>query len=149
MEKSSFSFKSPKDSLGLALWQTTITWQRLIKEALEPYNISHAQHVIMAILLWLDETNEDMNQVSISLLSKLDKMTVSSSLKKLSQMGLVKRMEHAKDTRAKSVALTDNGKALAQMLVPLVETIDAKFFGILSRADNRELGRMLGLLGAK
>jgi len=41
-----------EDSPGLLLWQTTIFWQRMIKKALEPYGISHAQFVIMVILLW-------------------------------------------------------------------------------------------------
>jgi len=47
-----FSVDAPEDSLGFLLWQTTTFWHRLIKKALEPYGISHAQFVIMAILLW-------------------------------------------------------------------------------------------------
>jgi MarR family transcriptional regulator, organic hydroperoxide resistance regulator len=43
-----FGFDRPEDSHGFLLWQTTMIWQRQIKQALEPYNISHAQFVIMA-----------------------------------------------------------------------------------------------------
>ncbi len=45
-----FGFDAPEDSPGFLLWQTTISWQRMIKKALEPHDISHAQFVIMAIL---------------------------------------------------------------------------------------------------
>ena len=83
MSASAFGFKRPEDSPGLLLWQTTITWQRLIKNALIEYDISHPQFVIMAILLWFTEKGEDPTQIAIIRLSKLDKMTVSQSLKKL------------------------------------------------------------------
>lgn len=49
-----FGFAKPEDSPGFLLWQTTIIWQRRIKKALESHDISHAQFVIMAILLWFE-----------------------------------------------------------------------------------------------
>jgi hypothetical protein len=49
-----FSFDAPEDSPGLLLWQTTVTWQRQIKKALDPYDIAHAQFVIMAITFWFE-----------------------------------------------------------------------------------------------
>ena len=109
--RSPFGFEKPEDSPGFLLWQTTITWQRLIKNALEPFGIAHAQFVIMAILMWFEEHDYDTVQVSIVNWSKLDKMTVSKSLKKLGEQGLVNRAEHNVDTRAKRVALTDKGRA--------------------------------------
>ncbi len=54
-----FSVEHPEDSSGLLLWQTTITWQRLIKKALEPYSISHARFVILAIVLWFEGIHEE------------------------------------------------------------------------------------------
>ncbi len=146
MHKSAFGFERPEDSPGLLLWQTTITWQRLIKDALNEYDISHPQFVILAILLWFTEHSEDPNQVAIIRLSKLDKMTVSQSLKKLAAQHLVARFEHQADTRAKSVQLTVKGQTLAKKLVSVVEKIDAQFFGKLSQADGESLVRVLGAL---
>ena len=142
----SFSFDSPKDSPGLLLWQTTITWQRLIREALEPYDIAHSQYVVLAILLWFDEHQKPTNQTAVSRMSKLDKMTVSLCLKKLTQLKLVRRQEDIRDTRAKSVSLTPQGKALAQKLVALVESVDAQFFDKLSPDGMRGLVKLLGQL---
>ncbi len=36
MTDSVFGFEQPEHSPGFLLWQTTITWQRLIKKALDP-----------------------------------------------------------------------------------------------------------------
>lgn len=144
--KNTFAVDTPEDSLGLLLWQTTITWQRQIREFLEPYGITHPQFVIMAILLWHDEHHGIINQVTIVNMSKLDKMTVSASLKKLTLQGYVCREENRIDTRSKSVSLTLSGKDFIRQLVPQVERIDAEFFGKLELGDQKELVRIMGNL---
>ncbi len=138
-----FGFEKPEDSPGFLLWQTTITWQRLIKKALDPYGISHAQFVVMAITLWLEGHGYASTQIQLAHWSKLDKMTVSKALKKLAADGLVTRAEHTRDSRAKSVALTPAGRELICKLVPLVEDIDAQFFGVVSVDDQRALIQLL------
>jgi DNA-binding MarR family transcriptional regulator len=141
-----FGFDKPEDSPGFLLWQTTMLWQRQIKKALEVYDISHAQFVIMATLLWFEAHGYDTTQILIVNWSKLDKMTVSKSLKKLVTMGLVNRIEHETDTRAKSVSLTDNGKKLVHKLVPIVEGIDGKFFSKVPGLEQKSLIQILGRL---
>ena len=138
-----FGFDAPKQSPGFLLWQTTLCWQRLIKKALEPHNISHAQFVILAILLWWQGNNKDVTQIDIIGMSKLDKMTVSKSLKKLVAMDLVERYENQEDTRAKSVKLTKSGAALARKLVPIVEGVDSDFFGQLKNKEEQNLITLL------
>ncbi len=141
-----FGFDKPEDSPGFLLWQTSVVWQRLVKKTLEPYDISHAQFVIMALLLWFEEQEYDITQILIVNWSKLDKMTVSQALKKLVAQGLVQRVEHEVDTRAKRPSLTEKGKTLLCQLVPLVEKIDADFFGKITAQDQRELIRILNIL---
>ncbi len=136
---SSFGFEAPEDSPGFLLWQTTITWQRAIKKSLDPFEITHPQFVILAILLWFEESDVIPNQVLIINQSKLDKMTVSKSIKSLAQKDLVTRDEHPEDTRAKSVCLTKSGIKLAKKLVGIVESVDAKYFGILNKQDQKNL----------
>ncbi|MBS0272548.1 MAG: MarR family transcriptional regulator [Proteobacteria bacterium] len=136
---SAFGFDNPEDSPGFLLWQTTITWQRLIKKALDVHNISHAQFVIMAVLLWFEEHQQNSTQISISRLSKLDKMTVSKALRKLVGQGYITREESPKDTRAKWVALTPQGKQLVSKLIPIVEGIDDQFFSVIDKNDQKKL----------
>lgn len=139
MSDSAFGFERADDSPGFLLWKTTVRWQRLIKEALERYDISHSQFVIMAILLWWKEKKTDVTQIDLVKESQLDKMTVSKALRKLEKMGLVGRHENASDSRAKTVYLSDAGVALTKKLVPVVEGIDAEFFGILSDMEHDHL----------
>jgi len=146
MKNLPFGFDRPQDSPGFLLWQTTMIWQRLIKKVLEPYDISHAGFVIMATLLWFQAHHYDTTQTLIADWSKLDKMTVSKSLKKLMALGLVNRAEHETDTRAKSVSLTDKGKDLVHTLVPLVEDIDKRFFAKITDQEQQSLIRIFSKL---
>lgn len=134
-----FSFNKAEESYGFLLWQTTITWQRIIRNALEPYNISHAEFVIMASILWFTIKEIDITQISIANHSKLDKMTISKSLKKLVNMGYVNRVEHKEDSRAKNVSLTTEGIKLISKLVIIVEDIDKKFFAKLTKNEKENL----------
>lgn len=139
MANSPFGFDAPEHSPGFLLWQTTTCWQRLIKKSLEEYNVSHSQFVIMAILLWWQNKDRNITQVDVINMSNLDKMTVSKSLKKLCSIGLVVRTEHKEDTRVKLVFLTSQGIDLIKKLVPIVESIDANFFGKLKKDQESNL----------
>jgi MarR family transcriptional regulator, organic hydroperoxide resistance regulator len=143
-----FGFDRPEDSPGFLLWQTTMLWQRQIRKALEAHDISHAQFVIMAVLLWFKANGYDTTQVLIANWTKLDKMTVSKSLKKLVAQGLVDRMEHETDTRANSICLTDKGKKMVHQLVPIVEGIDDVFFGSATKVEQKSLLSILRKLSA-
>ena len=138
-KKTAFGFEKPEYSPGFLLWQTTVLWQRLIRKELDQHNLSHAQFVVMASLLWFEEQGESVTQVDIISMSKLDKMTVSSSLKKLADQKLVKRSESAQDTRAKNVVLTKQGRGKVQSLVPRIEAIDEEFFGVCSLKEQKAL----------
>jgi len=134
-----FGFERPEHSPGFLLWQVTISWQRLIKAALAPYNISHSQFVILALLMWLKKSDKNAAQTTISKLSKLDKMTISKSLKKLAIEGYVTRSDMKEDTRSKYALLTPKGERLICQLVPIIEQIDEDFFKILSDNKRAEL----------
>jgi DNA-binding MarR family transcriptional regulator len=149
MADPAFGFEKPEHSPGFLLWQTTITWQRQIKKALDPYDISHAQFVILANTLWFEGVKQTPTQILIARSTKLDKMTVSKSLKKLTAQGLIKRTEHKDDTRAKSVHLTTKGKTMTSKLVPIVEKIDTDFFGVLNGASQQSLINILADLVSK
>ena len=148
-KKSVFSIEKPEDSLGFLLWKNTTIWQRRIKAALLPHDISHAQFVIMAVTRWFFENRQEPTQVNIAQLSGLDKMTISKSLKKLTIMGLVSRAEDVRDTRAKTVILTAKGNKLIERLVSIVDDIDGKFFGVLTVKEQKLLGQIFCCLDNK
>ena len=146
MRKSAFTVSEPEASLGFMLWQTTVVWQRKVKSSLESYDISHAQFVVLANILWFVEQGETPNQIMIVNLSKLDKMTVSKALKKLVAEGLVKRVEDPVDTRAKALSLTGKGLKLIQKLIALVEQVDDDHFSVLDKVEKTALLNLFGKL---
>lgn len=149
MPNSSFGFNSPEDSPGFLLWQVTAEWQRKIKVAIEPLGITQPQFVICALLLWFNENNISPTQVALIEKSKLDKMTVSASLKKLSDKNLIQREESPSDTRAKLSSLTPQGKRLIKKAVKIVENIDHLYFSKLNKKDLSVLKNILYTLVSK
>jgi MarR family transcriptional regulator, organic hydroperoxide resistance regulator len=126
-----FSVDKPEDSSGFLLWQVTNLWQREIKKALEPYGLTHSQFVLMASIHWLALHKVDVTQIVLSTHTKIDPMTTSTVLRTLQQRGFIQRQEHSTDTRAKTVAMTDEGKKIIKKAVVTVEKFDHQFFSTL------------------
>jgi DNA-binding MarR family transcriptional regulator len=146
-EDNPFSVEQSEESPGFLLWQVTNLWQRAIKKALEPYDLTHSQFVLMASIHWLTLHKQDVTQVLLSSHTKIDPMTTSTVLRTLEAKGLLQRQEHAKDTRAKTVALTETGKKMIKQAVKTVEAFDKSFFAVLGEDVQKFNGQLLVLLG--
>ena len=144
-----FSVEKAEDSSGFLLWQVTNLWQREIKKALEPYDLTHSQYVLMASIHWLTLNNQDVTQILLSSHTKIDPMTTSTVLRTLEAKGFLQRQEHATDTRAKTVGLTENGKELIKQAVKAVEDFDKTFFSTLGERTQPFNEQLLTLLGQK
>jgi len=140
--KSNFQVKKAEHSSGFLLWQVTTLWQREIKNALTTVNLSHSGFVILASLLWFKEQNKIVTQTTIIEHTKLDKMTISKSLKNLVKNDFVVRTENEIDTRAKTIALTKIGINLAIESIKIVEDIDNKFFSKLNMDNKKKLNSL-------
>ncbi|WP_316823902.1 MarR family winged helix-turn-helix transcriptional regulator [Pedobacter miscanthi] len=131
-EYNTFSVEKAEDSSGFLLWQVTNLWQREIRKALEEYNITHSQFVLLASIHWLSVQKKEITQILLSTHTKIDPMTTSSVLKTLQKKELIQRSENLTDTRAKTVVLTEAGLKLIAKAVVTVEKFDRDFFSILS-----------------
>ena len=144
-----FSVEKAEESSGFLLWQVTNLWQREIKKALEPYDLTHSQFVLMASIHWLTLHKQDVTQILLSSHTKIDPMTTSTVLRTLQTKGLLQRQEHLTDTRAKTVGLTDNGKKIIKQAVKTVETFDRNFFVKLGDKTENFNTQLLTLLENK
>lgn len=138
-----FSVDKPEDSSGFLLWQVTNLWQREIKKALEKYDLTHSQFVLMASIHWLVMNSQEVTQIVLSAHTKIDPMTTSTVLRTLQQKGFVQRREHHTDTRAKTVELTPAGINTIKEAVIAVEAFDREFFSVLG---NNQTGLRKNLL---
>ncbi len=126
-----FHFKSPNDSPGYLLGQVTMLWQRKLRKVLDPLDLTHTQFVLLASLGWLSKTNDNVTQVDIAKQSNADRMMVSKVLRTLEEKDFITRQEHATDTRAKTIRLTNKGEKILQKALVAVENADLEFFSIL------------------
>jgi DNA-binding MarR family transcriptional regulator len=121
-------FAEPGDSPGFLLWHLTLRWQRQIVAALAPLGLTHVQFVLLACTYWLNLRGENPNQLAVASLAGTDITMTSQVLRKLEGRGLVTRRTDARDTRAKVLAVTDEGAAAARRAIALVEAADETFF---------------------
>lgn len=126
-----FLFKSPEKSPGYLLGQLTLIWQRKIKKALDPLDLTQTQFVLLTSVAWLSNQKEDVTQVEIANLNNFDRMMVSKVLRTLQEKKLITREEHSTDTRAKIVNLTPKGREVLQTALTKVETADMEFFSTI------------------
>ena len=141
-----FQFEKAEESSGFLLWQVTNLWQREIKKALEKYDLTHSQFVLLASIHWLTLHKQDVTQIALSSHTKIDPMSTSTVLRTLQTKGLLKRQEHSTDTRAKTVALTEKGIAIVKQAVKTVEKFDNDFFqtlGSKTKEFNNYLQKLL------
>ncbi len=133
-----FSIKQLEDNSGFLLWQISSLWQQKQKKALEAnYDITHTQYVLLASIYWLTLHDEEVTQVSLSAHTKIEPMTISQVLKVLQKREYTYRQPHSKDTRAKAVYLTEQGKDLMKDAIVTIETIDNRFFEVLGKNVNK------------
>lgn len=144
-----FSVDSAEESTGFLLWQVTNLWQREIKKALEQYNLTHSQFVLMTSIHWLTLQKQEVTQIILSEHTKIDPMTTSTVLRTLQKKGFIKREEHLTDTRAKTVYLTEEGKEIIKKAVITVEAFDNSFFSLLNTNKDNFNKNLLTLLNQR
>ena len=121
---------SPDESPGLLLWQVTNRWQAAQRATLKPFGLTHVQFVLLASLAWLD-VEGPVTQKSLAEHAATDPMMTSQVLRTLERRGLVERAPHPSDGRARALAVTAEGRALANRAVVAVEGCDNAFFAAL------------------
>ena len=135
-------FEDEAESTGLALWRVTNRWQAAQRATLAPFDLTHVQFVLLASLTWLDA--EPPTQKELAAHAGTDPMMTSQVLRALETKGLVERLPHPTDGRARLLSVTLAGRELANRAVVAVEACDAAFFAPLAARGvfTKELGRL-------
>jgi DNA-binding MarR family transcriptional regulator len=133
----------PAESPGFLLWHATLRWQRAVTAALAPLDLTHVQFVLLACAWWAGRQGDPPNQLALAGQAGTDVKMTSSVLAALERKGLIVRETDPRDTRAKRVAVTERGAALAPQAIEAVERADAEFFRPVKAHDAVELLRQL------
>ncbi|MGC0368745.1 MarR family winged helix-turn-helix transcriptional regulator [Microbacterium sp. SLBN-111] len=138
-------FASADESPGFLLWQVTNRWQAAVRRALAPFDVTHVQFVLLAVLTYGD-VEAGLTQAEVSRRAGADPMMVSQVLRALAARGLVERTPDAIDRRAVRVRATAEGRALARTANHAVEDVDDTFFGPGAAASGTLVGHLSAVL---
>ena len=133
-----FKADKPTDSVGLQFWNLYTKWNTAIAISLKPLGLTHTQFVILAAILWCEKEQTSPSQTKISVLTSIDKMTLSKALKKLVENKLVVKGKALHDSRIFVLNLSETGKDLTLQAISIVEEIDDKVFGSLGTAKKEK-----------
>jgi len=139
------AYPDASESPGLALWRVTNAWQRRIRAALAPHDLTHVQFVLLASLTWMDRS-EPVTQRDLAAFADTDVMMTSQVIRALEAKGYVTRSPHPTDGRAVTLAPTPAGIALANRANTDVEAADGAYFDALAPADRESFTRHLRAL---
>ncbi|MCO6519036.1 MAG: winged helix-turn-helix transcriptional regulator [Snodgrassella sp.] len=139
-------FQNDADSVGFIFMKTYSSWQTKIKNCLKKQEITHPQFIVLATLAYLSQNPDEITQVILSHRTNIDVMTISQILENLEKKDYIKRRSSIKDSRAKSIQLTQKGIDKANETVPLVEQIDKEFFSTLKEDKKHFMTMLLTLL---
>jgi len=145
MSRLETEYADADDSPGLMLWRVTNAWQAAQRAALKPYDLTHVQFVLLASLTWLGDAAEPVTQRRLAEHAGTDPMMTSQVLRALEAKSLVTREPHPTDARARALAATPAGVALANRAIGAVEAVDRDFFAALG-SRRTEFAKLLGKL---
>jgi len=114
-----------------------LAWQRQIREALAPHELTHVQFVLLASLWWLGHNcSQPPRQSQLAEHAGIDPMMTSQVIRKLAGRGLLDRHPDPTDSRARQLTLTPLGAAVLTGALADVEMTDENYFAVLgSRRD--------------
>lgn len=137
MDFPSLHFKDDAESsTGLLFIRVYNKWHSIIKQELRNLGITHPQFVVLTSLNFLSQSNENVTQASIAKMSDMDVMSVSQIVKGLEKNEFIKRTTNPNDSRANTVMLLPKGQEIVKLALPVVEKVDADFFGVLQENES-------------
>ncbi|WNR44125.1 MarR family winged helix-turn-helix transcriptional regulator [Paenibacillus roseipurpureus] len=140
----SSEFNNAEESPGFMLWQVTNLWQKAIRNALDPFELTHPQFVLLFSCKWLNEKNDDtgITQVQLAQHAQMDVNVTSQVLRTLEKKGYIERRPHPTDSRANIISVTKTGDEIASQAVQAVEREDRAFFSGLGN-ETGQLNQLL------
>lgn len=117
----------------------TLAWQRAIRAALAPHDLTHTQFVLLTSLWWAGtHDGRAPTQRELAELAGTDAMMTSQVVRRLADLGLVTRTADKRDARARRLRITAAGAELVAGSIRDVEATDARFFAGIASAGERD-----------
>lgn len=118
---------------GYLLWQVSKLWQRKLNAALADLGLSSTQAIILINVPRLNQEKRTVTQMLLAEVTKIDRMTVSQSIRTLERKGLIQRVVAATNKRAYHVELTDKGQKISMRAFQSIVAAHETFFAPLGQ----------------
>lgn len=113
------------------LWLASNAWLRIVRRALEPLDLTHAQYVVLASTMRLTKGAQHPSQAEVCRFAALDENMASQVVKVLMEKGFIERLRHPADGRAHALKLTEIGSELTLRAREAVKPATERFFARL------------------
>jgi DNA-binding MarR family transcriptional regulator len=135
-------------SLGLLCWQLNNLWQRKIREALLPFELTHVQLILLKAIDEFEQQGKTATQIEVARKAQCDKMMASKVIRDLEKRKLIKRKPYHLDGRAMLIVASPDAKPLLESAIPSFERANEQFFQSLKGKQQRLERRLQKLLNA-
>ena len=106
-------------SIGYQIRTTHRLFQRYLQSKIEPHGVTIGMWYFLRVL-W---QKDGMTQRELSQLAGTMEPTTLTALRAMEKSGLISRKRHAKDGRKMNVFLTNKGRSLQKILLPLAKAV--------------------------
>ena len=103
-------------------------WGQTLRTVLAPFDVTAAQYRLLAAAIRAADGGAAVPQSAVGAAAAMDPATTSETLRTLERRGLLVRVPHPTDRRARAVALTSSGLDLTAKLLAIVSETEARFF---------------------
>lgn len=118
---------------GYLLFRTAGQWERVVAQAVMPIDLTHTQFFILSLAQYLQQDGQAVTQARIASEGGLDTMMVSQVARRLEDKGLLRRVPHPDDRRARCIELTASGRKAVVIARRAVMRAASDFFGVLGK----------------
>ena len=94
---------------GYLVWHLSTKWRVAVDRALNRFGMTHAHYLVLGSLAEFSRGGGKPSQRELADFAGLEVMYVSKLVRSLEESGLVRRADHAADTRAFQLELTARG----------------------------------------
>jgi DNA-binding MarR family transcriptional regulator len=135
-------YGDPNASPARQLWLAGNAWHRMIRRALEPLGLTHAQYLLLASLDYLSQREETVTLRTLCRFAPMDENMASQVMRSLIDRGWVERTDHPTDRRSQRLEPTGSGRAKVAEALSISKPANAEFFRPLG-PKAKELAAML------
>jgi MarR family transcriptional regulator, organic hydroperoxide resistance regulator len=109
-----------KPTVGYLVWRLAMKWRTAVDAAVSSLGLTHAQYSVLASLRGMARSDVGPSQRELADHTGLDPIYISKLVRTMEESGLIERSRDPHDARAVRLAVTKQGKLVADRAIAIV-----------------------------